>query len=42
MKNCQLKSEKELKKEGRGSNDFKVMSDANIIIVRWFDNKLVN
>ena len=42
MKNCQLKSEKELKKEGRGSNDFKVMPDANIIIVRWFDNKPIN
>ena len=39
MKNCQLKSEKELIKEGRGSNDFKVMSDASIIIVRWFDKK---
>ena len=37
MKNCQLKSEKELKKEDRGSSDFKVMSDANII-----DGKPVN
>ena len=39
MKNCQLKSEKDLIKEGRGSNDFKVMSDASIIIVQWFDKK---
>ena len=42
MKSCQLKSEKELKKEGRGSNDFIVMSDANIVIVQWFDKKPVN
>ena len=42
MRQPRMKSEKELKKEGRGSNDFKVMPDANIIIVRWFDNKPVN
>ena len=25
-----------------GSTDFKLLSDENVIIVRWFDNKPVN
>ena len=37
----QFKSEKELIKEGRRSNDFKVISDANIIMLRLFNNKPV-
>ena len=35
-----LKTEKELKKEGRGSMD-SVVSDG-IIVTKWFDNKEVN
>ena len=31
-----------MKKKGRGSTDFKILSDENITIVRWFDNKPVN
>ena len=33
--------EKDLKKNGRGSLDFRVNQD-NTIIVRWYDNKAVN
>jgi hypothetical protein len=40
MANCPLKAEKQLKKEGRGSVDFKV-SEEGIIIARWYDNKEV-
>lgn len=40
LKGC--KSEKELKKEGRGSVDFKVETSCNIIALRWFDNKFVD
>ena len=42
MRGCKLESEKTTKKKGRGSTDFKLVSDENIIIVRWFDNKPVN
>ena len=42
MRGCKLESEKTMKKKGRGSTDFKILSDENIIIVRWFDNKSVN
>ena len=42
MRGCKLESEKTIKKKGRGSTDFKLLSDENIIIVRWFDNKPVN
>ena len=41
MRGCKLESEKNMKKKGRGSTDFKILSDENIIIVRWFDNKPV-
>jgi hypothetical protein len=34
LKGCSLKSEKELKKEGRGSVDFKVETSCNIIALR--------
>ena len=33
---------KTMKKKRWGSTDFKVLSDENIIILRWFDNKPVN
>uniref|UniRef100_A0A667Z5P7 PiggyBac transposable element-derived protein domain-containing protein n=1 Tax=Myripristis murdjan TaxID=586833 RepID=A0A667Z5P7_9TELE len=41
VKNCQLMDEKELKTKGRGSLDFRVNQEDNII-VRWYDNKAVN
>ena len=36
-----LKSEKELKKEGRGAYDTVVETTRNLLLVRWFDNKCV-
>lgn len=39
--NCDLLSEKELKKRGRGSCDQKCEINYNIAVVRWFDNKSV-
>lgn len=41
VQDCNMMDEKELKKKGRGSMDFRVNQE-NIIIVRWFDNKAVN
>lgn len=41
VNNCQLMDEKELKTKGRGSLDFRVNQEDNII-VRWYDNKAVN
>uniref|UniRef100_A0A3Q1H8P7 PiggyBac transposable element-derived protein domain-containing protein n=1 Tax=Anabas testudineus TaxID=64144 RepID=A0A3Q1H8P7_ANATE len=41
VKNCQLMDEKDLKKKGRGSLDFRVNQE-DLIIVKWFDNKAVN
>uniref|UniRef100_A0A3Q3LI23 PiggyBac transposable element-derived protein domain-containing protein n=1 Tax=Labrus bergylta TaxID=56723 RepID=A0A3Q3LI23_9LABR len=40
MKHCTM-DEKELKKNGRGSMDFRVNQENNIV-VRWYDNKAVN
>ena len=40
IEHCPLKSEKELKKEGRGSMDHKV-SEEGILVARWYDNKPV-
>ena len=42
MRGCKLESEKTMKKKGRGSTDFKILSDEKIIIVPWFDNKPAN
>lgn len=39
---CQLRSEKELKKEGRGSYDSKIAEEEDVVIVRWHDNGPVN
>ena len=36
-----LKSEKELKKQGRGSEDSVVETTRNLSLVRWYDNKCV-
>ena len=41
IRGCKLKSEKELKKEGRGSYDVSVDLNSGIVIMRWFDNKTV-
>ena len=40
-KNAPLKSEKELKKSGRGAFDAAVSTDG-ILIVSWYDNKQVS
>jgi hypothetical protein len=37
---CPLKSEKELKSEGRGAMDFRVSSEG-VLVLKWFDNKEV-
>ncbi|KAG0431384.1 hypothetical protein HPB47_021836 [Ixodes persulcatus] len=42
LQGCPLKSDKELKKEGRGSYDFKVTEQEDVVIVRWHDNGPVN
>ncbi|KAG0443738.1 hypothetical protein HPB47_014581 [Ixodes persulcatus] len=39
---CPLKTEKQLKKEGRGSSDYLVSSDGKIVITRRMDNRAVN
>lgn len=41
LKDCWLKSENELKKEGCGAFDYAVDSLRNIAIVRWYDNRSV-
>ena len=41
MRGCKLKSEKELKKEGRCSYDGSVDLNSGIAIMRWFGNKAV-
>ena len=40
IEKCPLKTEKELKKEGRGTMDLQ-QSEEGILIVKWFDNKEV-
>lgn len=42
LKGCDLKTEKELRKEGRGSCDSKVEANSNALVVRWYDNKTVD
>ena len=39
---CELKGEKELKKEGRGAFDAAVDLNSVLTIVRWFDNRQVH
>ena len=39
--NCPLKSEKDLKKDGRGSYDYRTDANSDLHIVRWLDNKCV-
>jgi hypothetical protein len=38
---CEMTKEKDLKKKGRGSFDFRVETDSNIVCVRWMDTKAV-
>ncbi|XP_070389530.1 piggyBac transposable element-derived protein 3-like [Dermacentor albipictus] len=38
---CPLRTEKELKKSGRGSSECVVSADGNIAITRWMDNRIV-
>jgi hypothetical protein len=40
MDRCPLKSERELKAEGRGAMDYRVSSEG-ILVLKWFDNKEV-
>lgn len=41
LRNCSLKTEQQLKKEGRGSFDYKTGKNAGVTVVRWADNKVV-
>ena len=40
MEHCPLKEEKELRREGRGSMDFKTTTEG-VLILKWYDNKEV-
>ena len=42
LKGCPLLSEKELKKNGRGSVDHRLTRNGSITAVRWYDNLAVN
>jgi hypothetical protein len=41
LSNCPLKSDAQLKKDGRGSCDNCVTKDGKIAVVKWFDNRAV-
>ena len=41
MRRCELKAEKVLKREGRGSFDAAVDLNSGLTVVRWFDNRQV-
>ena len=41
LRNCKLKNEKDLKKEGRGSYDVQTDRRLGLTVVRWVDNKVV-
>lgn len=41
MDRCPLKSEKDLRREGRGSVDFRTTTEG-ILVAKWFDNKEVH
>lgn len=42
LKGVTLKTEKELKKEGRGTSDHQVEECEKLIVVRWYDNRTVD
>ena len=41
MRNCPLSKERDLKKKGRGSFDFRCDKDKDVLLCRWFDNKVM-
>ncbi len=41
VRQCPLKEESELKREGRGAYDYSVDANSGIRVVRWYDNKVV-
>ena len=42
MESCVLKIENELRKEGKGSSDTRVSQNADITVIRWLGNEIVN
>ncbi|XP_050293814.1 piggyBac transposable element-derived protein 2-like [Anthonomus grandis grandis] len=42
MPGCEFISDKELKLRGRGSFDYKMDTNQNIIVAKWYDNKPVD
>ena len=42
LQGCNLPSEKELRKSGRGSSSFVADANSGVLITRWFDSKCVN
>ena len=41
LKKCPLKDSKQMKKESRGSYDYRFDATNEILIVRWMDNKCI-
>ncbi|XP_047118206.1 piggyBac transposable element-derived protein 2-like [Schistocerca piceifrons] len=41
LQGCNLKADSELKKQGRGSYDYRNETERNIIVLKWYDNKSV-
>ena len=41
MRGCEMKTEKELKKEGRGASDYRVDTKSGLAVVRWLDSSAV-
>ncbi|XP_018020808.1 piggyBac transposable element-derived protein 3-like [Hyalella azteca] len=42
LKGCIMENDKKLQKEGRGSFDYRVETNRDVIAVKWFDNKSVH
>ena len=42
LNSCSLSTEKELKKQGRGSFDYRTDGNTGLHVVKWFDNKCVH
>ena len=41
LKKCPLPTDKELKKQGRGSSGFRCDGNSGVTVLKWFDNKCV-
>lgn len=41
LKDCRLKSESDLKRQGRGAFDYAVDNTRSVAVIRWFDNRTV-